>query len=332
MSAAGLESTYSAIFAAFLSTASNADAHWYSVKCLSEDVPCLADLLGISNTKLNEILMLSGFGLLLKGGGFRFWPDKFKNFLTMAGVGDYSEHTLSRVNSCSKSQHFIRVGSVSTLTMSKPGSIGLGPRIRNLRNLQTIFGQSIASKTTQINGGGASQDESNSSASTTTAESVPDTTARVKTLVRMKTLLLPLIIKQELIDLDSFWEPVGDSNAIVSAILDIAKDLQEQKEDKLSEILGTTRAPISPQSKQNPNKYPTLKQLGVSLEDRRVHQSLLSELYHLSKKHDNTKTLYCDVGDNKKSSFVFIPSLQDFGRLRVNENQSRWFGHVLTAL
>jgi hypothetical protein len=84
-----------------------------------------------------------------------------------------------------------------------------------------------------------------------------------------------------------FWKPVGDSNVIASVILDNAKDLQQQKEDKLSEIPGTIRAHVSPQSKQNPNKYPMLKQHGVSLEDRRVHQSLLSELYHLIK---NTKT------------------------------------------
>jgi hypothetical protein len=148
----------------------------------------------------------------------------------------------------------------------------------------------------------------------------------------MKSLLLPLLLKPELVDSDSFWQPVGDSNAIVSVILDIAKDLQTQKEDKLSEILGTTRAPLSPQSKQNPSKYPTMKQYGVSLEDRRVHQSLLSELYHVNKKHDNTTTLYCNVGNNKLSSFVFIPSSNDFGRLRVNENSSKWFGHVLTAL
>jgi hypothetical protein len=333
MSAAGLESTYSAFLAAFLSAASNADAHWYSVKCLSEDIPSLPDLLGVSSTKMNEIFVLSGFGSLLKGGGFRFLPEKFKNFLAMSGIGDYSEHTFSRVSGLSKSQHFGRVGSVNRPTISKPGAIRLGPRIRNLRNLQTIFGKSIASKTTQVNGGEPSQDRSNSSATTTTAESVPDhTDATVKTLVRMKTLLLPLILKQELLDSDSFWEPAGDLNEIVSVILDIAKELQEQKEDKLSEILGTIRAPVSPQSKQNPNKYPTMKRLGVSLEDRRVHQSLLSELYHLNKKHDKTKTLYCDVGNNKPSSFVFIPSSKDFGRLKENENKSEWFGHVLTAL
>jgi hypothetical protein len=71
----------------------------------------------------------------------------------------------------------------------------------------------------------------------------------------MKTNLLPLLLKQDLLDLDVFWSPVGDSSKITSVILDFAKDLQRQKEAKLSEILGTIRAPVLPQSKQNPNKY-----------------------------------------------------------------------------
>jgi hypothetical protein len=81
----------------------------------------------------------------------------------------------------------------------------------------------------------------------------------------MKTNLLPLLLKQDLLDLDAFWSPVRDSSKIASVILDITKDLRQQKEDKLSEILGTIRAPVSPQSKQSPNKYPTLKQYGISL-------------------------------------------------------------------
>jgi hypothetical protein len=52
----------------------------------------------------------------------------------------------------------------------------------------------------------------------------------------------------------------------------------------------------------------------------------------LTKKHDKTTTLYCNVGDNKLSSFVFIPSSKDFRRLKVNENLTKWFAHVLTAL
>jgi hypothetical protein len=61
MSVAVLESSHSAILAAFLLAASKANAHWYSVKCLSEGIPSLPDLFGISDNKLNEFLVLSGF-------------------------------------------------------------------------------------------------------------------------------------------------------------------------------------------------------------------------------------------------------------------------------
>jgi hypothetical protein len=110
MSVAGLESTYSADLAAFLSAASKADAHWYSVKCLSEGIPGLPDLFGISEKKLNEFLVvLSGFERLGRGDCFRFWQDKFNNFLVMSEIGGYCEHTQFRVKDFTRTQHFIRV-------------------------------------------------------------------------------------------------------------------------------------------------------------------------------------------------------------------------------
>jgi hypothetical protein len=62
-----------------------------------------------------------------------------------------------------------------------------------------------------------------------------------------------------------------------------------------------------------------------------VHQSLLSELYHLIKEHGKTTTLHCNVGDNKLSSFVFIPFSKDFCWLKVNEKLMEWFAHMLTT-
>ena len=69
MTHAGLESSLTGFVAAFLSAAAKADAHWYSVKSLSEGVPSLAALLGVSNNNLDLILLLRGFGQIQKGGG-----------------------------------------------------------------------------------------------------------------------------------------------------------------------------------------------------------------------------------------------------------------------
>jgi hypothetical protein len=158
-----------------------------------------------------------------------FSADNFKNFLVMSDTEAFCEHTVFKIRGFSKSQHFIRVGSVNMSKMSKPGTIGLGPRIHNLRSLQTNFINSIASKSTIFDGGGASQDQSSHTAAAMNAEDkcgVPDPpTATDLSLLRMKTNLLPLLLKQDLLDLDAFWSPAGDSSKIASVILDIAKDL-----------------------------------------------------------------------------------------------------------
>jgi hypothetical protein len=56
----------------YLGFSQPANAHWYSVKSLSEGVPSLAALLGVSNDNLNMLLSLSGFGRIPKGGGLVF--------------------------------------------------------------------------------------------------------------------------------------------------------------------------------------------------------------------------------------------------------------------
>jgi hypothetical protein len=197
MSVASLESSFAGLFAAFLSAAATADAHWYSLKLLIEGVPSLAGLLGMSNGNLDKILSLSAFGRITKGGGLAFYPDKFKNFLAVSDTEAFCEHTLFRIKGFSKAQHFIRVGSVNRLSMSKPGTIGLGPRIHNLKSLQTNFLNSIASKSPQFAGGGAFQDQSSGTAAVTNTKPAcaPDRTAADLTILRVKANLLPLILK-----------------------------------------------------------------------------------------------------------------------------------------
>jgi hypothetical protein len=95
--------------------------------------------------------------------------DNFKNFLVMSDTEAFCEHTVFKIRGFSKSQHFIRIGSVNMSKMSKPGTIGLGPRIHNLRSLQANFINSIASKSTIFDGGGASQDQSSHTAAATNA-------------------------------------------------------------------------------------------------------------------------------------------------------------------
>jgi hypothetical protein len=128
--AAGLEPSLT-VFIAFPSwAAANADAHWYSVKFpIIEGVLSPARLLGMWNSNLDQILSLSAFGRIQKGGGFMFLADKFKNFLAVSDTEAFFEHAFFKIGGfSSKSQHFIRAGSVNMLNMSKPGTIGLKPK------------------------------------------------------------------------------------------------------------------------------------------------------------------------------------------------------------
>jgi hypothetical protein len=114
-------------------------------------------------------------------------------------------------------------------------------------------------------------------------------------------------MKEELLKED-FWAPNVDSAAVAVALDSIATELRQHRDDSLSAILETVRVPSSPNTDKNPTVVPTLKAYGVSLEDWRVHENLLRDLYVLKKRHANSNTLYCKIRDNF-FSFVTIDLL-----------------------
>ncbi len=85
MSPTSVESCFSDILAAFLLAVAKEDAHWYSVKSLSQGVPSLAALLGVSNDNLDMIVSLSGFGRIPKGGGLVFLADMMLSAVSIIG-------------------------------------------------------------------------------------------------------------------------------------------------------------------------------------------------------------------------------------------------------
>jgi hypothetical protein len=189
MSHAGLESWVPGFFAAFLSADAKAGAHWYTVKSLSEGVSSLAELLGVSNGNLDQLLSLSGFGCT-----------HFSRYEGSLRANISSGLALSICRKCPSLE---------------PLDLDLA-RVHNLRSLQTFI-NSIASKSTIFDGGGASQNQSSHTAATTSVKDkcVPDPPTATDldlTLLRMKTNLLLLLLKQDLLDLDALWSPVGDSS------------------------------------------------------------------------------------------------------------------------
>jgi hypothetical protein len=144
-------------------------------------------------------------------------------------------------------------------------------------------------------------------------------------------MLLPLLLKEEYLNTD-FWASNVDSAAVGAALPSIVTEISQHRVDSLSAILKTLQAPTSPNTKESPTVLPTLKAYGVSLDDRRVHENLLRDLYVLNKKHGSSNTLYCKICSNFTSSFVHVPSSKGFVRMKKNARKMKWLPNMLTAL
>jgi hypothetical protein len=64
------ESGYLEMFTAFFVGASEAEAHYYSIKPLHKDIPDLARPIGVSQDNFQALLVASGLGSLRKNGQF----------------------------------------------------------------------------------------------------------------------------------------------------------------------------------------------------------------------------------------------------------------------
>ena len=128
--------------------------------------------------------------------------------------------------------------------------------------------------------------------------------------------MLPLLLKGELLE-TNFWTTVN-ANEVEATMNNIVAEIRQHREDALSAILGLALEPVSPNTKQNPLLFPSLKKYSIPLGDTRVHQGIFKDLYALNKKQNGTSTLQCNLGDNKMSSFPFIPSSRTYQGFRQN--------------
>jgi hypothetical protein len=99
-------------------------------------------------------------------------------------------------------------------------------------------------------------------------------------LSQIKTQLLPLHLKEEVLEM-SFSTTV-DSADVDSAMNDIVAEIRLHKDNALSDILGTVKEAVSPNTKYNTCICPALKKLGIPHDDTRVHQSILKDLYWIN--------------------------------------------------
>jgi hypothetical protein len=135
-----------------------------------------------------------------------------------------------------------------------------------------------------------------------------------------------LLLKEEVMEMNFFEDSY--SAEVESAMNDIVAEIRQHRDNVLTDILGTIKEAVSPNMKNNSNICPALKKYGIPLDDNRIHGSILKDLYWLNKTRHGTMALQCNLGDNKLSSFVFIPSSEDYSFMK----KTKWLSSVLSEL
>jgi hypothetical protein len=321
---------YQEIFAEFIEGVKESEAQWYSIKPLHNDIPSLADLLEVSAEKLQRFFLEGGLGKLGSDNKlFSFQASKFESFRSMYTIQDACETTQRKLKGMKTKEWFVRLGTQYSGHMCDPGTKGPAPSVQNIEAIRRDFLHGISQQAYQESAP-AAEEESQLESDVECPTNAP-CCARDLVLLRVQRILLPLLVKEEILNQD-FWAPNIDSAAVSIALDSIVMELRQHRDNSLSDILKTEQAPTSPKTKTDPSIVPTLKAYGVSLEDRRIHENLLRDLYILNQKHAKSNTLYCKIRHDFTSSFVHVPSSKGFVGLKQNARRTKWLPDVLTAL
>ena len=146
--------------------------------------------------------------------------------------------------------------------------------------------------------------------------------------------LLPLILEKEAIDkMESFWLPTVNESDIELALLSIVSSIQQKKEEKLSVILKTNQWELSPNTLGNTTKYPKLRQYGIPLNDKRVHEAILRDLYLIHKRSSAgaSTTLSTSLPSGEERALIFIPKARTY-RTMWRDREMDWFTNVLQTI
>ena len=111
------------------------------------------------------------------------------------------------------------------------------------------------------------------------------------------------------------WLASVNEAAVESALLSIVGSIQEAKEKKLSSILKTDQLELSPNTVNNSQKYPKLQQYGIPLDDKRVHQAILSDLYFLHKRSSPARlsaSLSTTLPSGEERALIFAPQARTY--------------------
>jgi hypothetical protein len=284
---------YREILAQFVEGAQELEAQCYSIKPLHNEILSLADLMEVSSENLQNLLVKGGLGKLGRDKELMsFQPSKYESFRSKFSIEEACETTLQYVKDLKTKQWLVRLGTKYFGDLGVPGTKGRAPRVKNIWALQQDFKDTLSALASQRQAEAdhpvpqKEQEEQQS-----TEGEIEDPHESDLVLLRVQRILLPLLLKEELLHTD-LWAPEVDLAAVQAALHSIVTELRQHRDDSLSVILQTVQAPTSPNTKENPTALPMLKAYGLSLDDRRVHENLLRDLYFLNKKHAKSNTLY----------------------------------------
>jgi hypothetical protein len=210
------ESGYLEMFAAFFVGASEAEAHYYSIKPLHKAIPGLARRLGVSQDNFQALLVASGLGSLRKNGQFIFKKNRFDSFLNKNKVQGTCELVYRQPKGFGNQHWFVKVGTKLGIEAPVPGAKGIGAQIRNIRSLRASFRDEVLTKASAWMTSARMNQEillSNERLSDYEDGGQPEDGNEYENdlmLSRIKTKLLPLLLKEEVLEMN-FWTTVNSA-------------------------------------------------------------------------------------------------------------------------
>lgn len=308
----------------FLNQTTDATAHWYSILFLDDDIPCFSNLIGLKEENVHKLFELAGLGYY-RGSNFCIKYDEWTTFTDceitktkVVGLGNASP------------KGFIMVGKRYYGDVGADGKRGRSPYISNInkyRNqLQNGLYNMLSEKVVKNNIEVVNQ---NAAQSLNSKEDYAiDNNAL---LYSLKYKLLPLILKKDILD-TLFWKDKIDDEKIFEILSEICGEIHQEREEKLSTILGTSIKPLSPQTKSNPNSFPIMKQYNIPIGSERVHEGLLYEIYVWNKKNNKSNILKFNHGNDLIGNLVYIPRSKNYRCLYRNIKKTDWFNNMLISL
>jgi hypothetical protein len=200
----GTTAGYQEIIAEFIEGAKQAPAQWYSIQPLGNGIPSLSDLLEVSAENLRTILKNAGlvkFGKDVKS--FTFPSSKFDSFRAQYMIQDACDTTRRQMKTTKSKEWFLRLGQEYIGDLSDPGTSGRAPRVQNIRSLRKAFKDSISALAQQTsvptNTSGEQEQEEEKE-----CEREEDPHESDLVLLRVQRLLLPLLLKEEILQNHDF--------------------------------------------------------------------------------------------------------------------------------